>query len=286
MVAEMHSRASNYLKTPCHPPLTRIKVNSPSIQRELVDLFEQRNFQSILDRAQRDEITPENNPHAANIVAAALFQIGRYPDCLLWCEALSPSLRDDPSFVSMHGAVLRRIGRLDEAEQVFRTSLRVHSENPFLRNNFANLLIDREEFEEAESILNSLLKENPNYEDAEANLNRLQFQRNLKDSAPLANKSSAPTEASTEDHLIDPLAAAFSDDEVALAGGIAARKAPNHQKNNHGKGLNSDTLPSRDHELELQETVALCRQTVEADPQQVIRDCTLLHKKSNWWSWI
>ena len=66
---------------------------------------------------------------------------------------------------------------------------------------------------------------------------------------------------------------------MALAGGIAARKAPNHQKNNHGKGLNSDTLPSRDHELELQETIALCRQTVEADPQQVIRDCTLLHKK-------
>ena len=31
--------------------------------------------------------------------------------------------------------------------------------------------------------------------------------------------------------------------------------------------------------MELQETISLARQTVEADPQQVIRDCALLHSK-------
>ena len=41
-------------------------------QNELASLFEQRNFQAILDRALGDEITPTTNPHAANVVAAAL----------------------------------------------------------------------------------------------------------------------------------------------------------------------------------------------------------------------
>ena len=93
-------------------------MNSTSLQTELSNLFEQRKFQSILERAQSDEISPANNPHASNIVAAALFQIGRFSDCLLWCEALSPSLSGNASFISMYGAVLRRVGRLEEAEQV------------------------------------------------------------------------------------------------------------------------------------------------------------------------
>ena len=47
-------------------------MNSTSLQTELSNLFEQRNFQAILERAQSDEISPANNPHASNIVAAAL----------------------------------------------------------------------------------------------------------------------------------------------------------------------------------------------------------------------
>ena len=246
---------------------------------ELAALFQQRNFQSILDRAQRDEITPATNPNAASVVAAALFQMGRFTDCMLWCEALSPSLSGDASFVSMHGAVLRRVGRLGEAEKVFRTSLKTHSENPFLLNNFANLLIDRQEFKEAESILKSLLKKDPNYDDAKANLNRLEFQRTLKESDPQINKSASTVPTPAEEHLMDPLAAAFSDEEVALAGGIAAQNDSKKQENASKKGLNSDNLPTRDLELELQEAIALARQTVEVDPAQVINDCTLLHTK-------
>lgn len=254
-------------------------MNSPSLQTELATLFEQRNFQSIIDLARRDEITPATNPHAANVVAAALFQTERYSDCLLWCEALAPSLGDNASFVSMHGAVLRRVGRLDQAEQTFRAALKTHSKNPFLRNNFANLLIDLQQFDEAESLLNALLIENPNYDDAKVNLNRLQFQRGLKETPPCADGSATTEQDSTHEHLIDPLAAAFSDEEVALAGGIAARQASKERENSYEQGLNSETLPSRDLELELQETISLARQTVETNPQQVISDCALLHSK-------
>ena len=179
----------------------------------------------------------------------------------------------------MYGAVLRRLGRLEEAEQVFRAALETNSDNPFLRNNFANLLIDRQEFKEAELILKNLLKEKPDYEDAKSNLNRLKFQQNLTESAPRADKSAAPEQFLNEDLLIDPLAAAFSDEEVAIAGGVAARQASEKQSKDIKQGLNSETLPNRELELELQETISLARQTVEADPQQAIRDCILLHNK-------
>ena len=115
-----------------------------NLQAELFALFEQGQFQSVLDRAQREEITPAADPKTANVVAAALFQLGRYPDCLLWCEGLAPSLEGDAAFASMHGAALRRLGRLNDAEKIFRAALNNTPNNAFLRNNFANLLIDQQ----------------------------------------------------------------------------------------------------------------------------------------------
>lgn len=254
-------------------------MNSTSLQAELSSLFEQRNFQAILDRAQHEEITPATNPHAANVIAATLFQLGRYPDCLLWCEGLSPSLTNDAAFASMHGAVLRRIGRMDEAEQIFRTALLTHPNNIFLRNNFANLLIDQKHFDEAEAILKSLLEENPSYEDAQSNLNRLKFQRSLAASAPRPSESASPTPTSSQDHFVDPLVAAFSDEEVAIAGGVAAKQGSDQLGKSPIVGLDPSSLPNRVQDKELQEALALARQTIDVNPEQAIRDCTLLHNK-------
>lgn len=250
-------------------------MNYPNLKTELTSLFEQGQFQSVLDLSQREEITPAADPTAANVVAAALFQLGRYPECLLWCEGLAPSLEGDGSFASMHGAVLRRLGRLDDAEKIFRAALKDSPNNAVLRNNFANLLIDQQAHEEAESILKDLLQKNPAYEDAQANLNRLVFQKNLAASAPNEKSSASPTPPDAGDHFIDPLIAAFSDEEVALAGGIAAKK----KNQSTPGGIQSSVLPDRALDQELQETLALARQTIDADPQQVIKDCELLHNK-------
>ncbi len=247
-------------------------MSLPNHQSELKRLFEKGHFQSVIDLAQREEIKPATDPQAANIVAASLFQLGRYPDCLLWCEGLAPSLDGDANFASMHGAVLRRVGQLTDAEKVFRTSLKTNPNNPFLRNNFANLLIDKQDFEEAELILKSILSENPNYEDAKSNLNRLAFQKNLAASAP--NESSSQTTNGPVEIFVDPLAAAFSNEEVAMAGGIAS-----DQDNKSLGGLNPSALPKRDTDKELNETLSLARQTIDADPQQVLRDCEMLHNK-------
>lgn len=250
-------------------------MTSSTFQAELTTLFEQQQYQLIVDRAQRDEITPATDPKAANVVAAALFQLGRYSDCQLWCEGLAPSINGDANFASLHGAVLRRLGRLEDAEKVFRDALNNTPNNSFLRNNFANLLIDQQSFEEAETILQGLLKENPNYEDAQSNLNRLAFQRNLAASPPKTNSDDTATEVNHDNHFKDPLIAAFSDEEVAMAGGVAANQ---DGKSQHG-GLQPSDLPDRARDKELHETLSLARKTIEADPQQAIRDCTLLHNK-------
>ena len=73
-------------------------------QSELGALFDQRKYQGVLEIAKADEITPASDPQAANVVAASLFQLGRFPECLLWCEGLHPALQGEPSFSSMYGA--------------------------------------------------------------------------------------------------------------------------------------------------------------------------------------
>ena len=180
-------------------------------------------------------------------------------------------------------AVLRRIGRLDEAETVFRQSLKQHAENIFLQNNFANLLIDKQNFEEAEKILKNILTLNPSYEDARVNLNRLEFQKNLADSSPKTSQDLSNSNQiigiseEVNNAFIDPLEAAFTDEEVKLAGGLDL--GANRQQSNKSSGINLSKLPDRDHQKELQEAMSLARRTIESDPQQTIKDCTLLHNK-------
>jgi tetratricopeptide (TPR) repeat protein len=258
-------------------------VPSNPLQTELANLFEQRKYQGVLDRTKADEITPASDPQAANIVAASLFQLGRFPECLLWCEGLQPALEGDPSFSSMYGAVLRRIGRLDEAETVFRQSLKQHADNIFLQNNFANLLIDKQNFEEAEKILKNILTLNPSYEDARVNLNRLEFQKNLANSSPKTSQDISNSNQiigiseEVNNAFIDPLEAAFTDEEVKLAGGLDL--GANRQQSDKLPGINLSKLPDRDQQKELQEAMSLARKTIESDPQQTIKDCTLLHNK-------
>lgn len=257
-------------------------MNTPAITSELNTLFEQRKFQQILDKAQHDEISPASDPTCGMVVAAALFQLGRYSDCMLWCESLFPAMQGDTSFSSMYGAVLRRLGKLQEAEKIFREALEKEPNNPFLRNNFANLLIDMQYFDESEQILQELLSNDPSYEDAQVNLNRLYFQKSLsttnsKTANNAIENNIVHPDRDVEDAFRDPLIAAFSDEEVAMAGGVNQSPITQNPEDVHNKSLTN--LPNRAISEELQETLALARQTIDSDPKQVIKDCILLHNR-------
>ena len=58
----------------------------------------------------------------------------------------------------------------------------------------------------------------------------------FKNSVPSTDSSAAPEQVPAEGHLIDPLAAAFSDEEVAIAGGIASDRLPPIKQTLSNKG--------------------------------------------------
>lgn len=222
-------------------------------------LFDERRYQAMLDLAEQQSISPASDPVQAQALASALFQLGRFDDCCRWCDELVPALGGQPDFASMHGAALRRLGRLDEAAAVFAAALELHPDHPLLRNNHANLLIDLGRFSEAEAILRALLAELPSYADAAANLQRLDVQRNLA-ARPVQPRS---------DLLQDPLLAAFTEDEVKLAGGRPAA----------GADPLLQSLPERQAPQELQELLRLARSLVNADPQAAIAECRQLQRR-------
>lgn len=235
----------------------------PSTLDTLKQLFVERRYQAILDLAEQQTITAAADPLQGQAVASALFQLGRYGECLQWCQELSPALANQPQFASLHGAALRRLGQLEAAHQLFQAALDNHPQDPLLRNNFANLLIDQGRFEQAETLLEQLLREQPDYADARANLNRLQLQRSV---VAQQQPSLSPPPAVLE----DPLLAAFSDEEVKLAGGVSAPSAT---------GPLLAGLPERQLPQEQQELLRLARELVNAAPDDAIQECRNLQRQ-------
>ena len=94
-----------------------------NITEELTQLFNDRQFQKILEISTKNEINPSNEPNEAYIVAASLFQISKYDECLL-VRKFSTSHRGDASFASMYGAVYED-GKCD-AKHVFEGITSIH----------------------------------------------------------------------------------------------------------------------------------------------------------------
>ena len=206
-------------------------------------------------------------------VAASLFQIGKYDECLLWCEGLAPAIGSDAAFASMYGAVLRRLESLD-AQNIFKEALSIHTQDNVLKNNYANLLTDLKLFNEAEKILIEILREDPNYEDAKSNLNRVNPEIfSCSETSPNHPNESKIIE---EYELIDPLAAA-SETEVEISKiNVSKSKKEKKQLSNE---LEATELPNRAKEEELRETLELAQKSVESNPKQSIKDCRILHKE-------
>ena len=245
---------------------------------QLTTFYKSRNYNNVISKAIELDINPSNDPLCANIVAASLFQLSKFDDCLMWCEGLAASYEGNSGFASMHGATLRRLNRLSEASSVFEKALVENPDDPALLNNYANLLIDLKNYDKANGILRSLLEIYPDYEDAKVNLDRVAFfLDNLNE-----HDSSSPSSASLNKLSIldDPLAFAFSDDEISKAGGLPKIESKKNL-NASSKFIDSlslDTLASRDANKELQEFVDLIRSTASHNVSQALTDLCAMHK--------
>ena len=196
---------------------------------DLMQLFQAGRHREVLQAAQHQDVLAQTQPLLAQVVAASLFRLGEFGQALTLLEQLEATLGEDVNFLILLASTCRRLGLLDRSGRAFERALAIQPESPALRNNYANLLIDLNRYGEAEAILEALLAANPDYEDARANLNRLHFKQ-TPPADPSNKQRLSSTVGSAEDPAawkpLDPLMLAFSEEEVALAGGAAINAQP------------------------------------------------------------
>lgn len=190
--------------------------------KQLLDMYHNGRYEEILTAMEQDEVRIQQDPLGSQVIASAYFQLGKFEQAAQILQNHISSLGQDVSFLSLYGAVLRRLGRLTHARELLGRALNLEPKSTPVRNNYANLLIDIGEYPDARRILETLLLENPNYDDAKLNLNRLTFR---EEQAKQSIEAIPDTAKSISWQPADPLMLAFSDEEVSKAGAINFSKS-------------------------------------------------------------
>ena len=204
------------------PPFPASQPASVAPEQQLLALFQAGRYHEVVAQAQAAGVVPQTNPLAANVLAAALFQLGEFGRAATLLEALEAALGQQRDYLSLYGATCRRLGLLQRAEQLLAKALQLDPGALDVRNNYANLLIDLGQLAEAQTILDQLLREKPDFQDARANLNRLQFRQQPSLGQPVAAQpvAAAPAPTALPWTPADPLMLAFADEELGQAGAI------------------------------------------------------------------
>ena len=186
-----------------------------NLEESLLSLFNNSRFSDVISKAHDHSIAPQSSPLACRILAASYFQIGDFSQAYLLLSQLEAALGSDPSYLSLYASTARRQGDLKKAHELFNTALKLDPESPLIRNNYANLLIDMQKYDDALAILESILQEHPDYKDAIFNRNRLNDLMSTHNTVAAKNiePSSSPI-VLTDIDLGDPLLLAFDQDEV------------------------------------------------------------------------
>lgn len=156
------------------------------------------------------------SPQLLNVIAACYFRLGEYQNADSILQQAEPSLSDNPGFLSLYAANCRLLANYEKSRSLFIRALELDPTSLPVKNNFANLLIDEGDLEQAESILVDILKVDPHYKDALSNLNRVRYKLSSLQhpSKDVSTSSVMPHEGFS---LVDPLLLAFADDEVNYA---------------------------------------------------------------------
>ncbi len=206
-------------------------LSSQSHEMHLKQLFYAGRHHEVVAQSRSLIDSPEANPLAANIFAASCFYLGDFAKAASVLELIEASMDKDCNYLSLYGATCRRLGLMQRAESLLSRAIELSSGAPEIRNNYANLLIDLGRYKEAQSILEKILHEIPDYLDARSNLNRILFHEQVNEVAPQASTLPKSQEEPVSWTPTDPLMLAFSEDEVRQAGGVKFGKpSPSAEK--------------------------------------------------------
>lgn len=180
----------------------------------LLELFNKGDYLQIINSFDSNMYNPLDDPYLSQLYAAAFFQSGDYQTAFdLLCQ-VEACFDQNAEFLSMYGACLRRLGRFPESREMLKKALTIKPADASINNNFANLLIDTRDFDEAELILTKLLNDNPEYVDAKENLSRLNICKStFLEETKFQSLSESSGKVSSWS-LADPLLLAFSESEV------------------------------------------------------------------------
>ncbi|MDO6351166.1 tetratricopeptide repeat protein [Synechococcus sp. YX-04-1] len=247
---------------------------------ELRILFENGSYSEAISISDKNTYTTHSNPSECYIKAACFFKLGEFGDAFPLLEELEGSFNENPEYLSLFGACCRRLGFLDRALELLSRALEINPQDISIKNNFANLLIDTQQYQRAHEILFELTKNNPEYEDASVNFKRLlQYwdPSKLSDEASNSSNSHLGTTAFSSIPLfVDPLKLAFSDEEVQ-----------NHGRLNNPKSTKPQDLKNFVPQIDLSdetagECLSLARKALdENNPEFALQLSTLAIRKSS-----
>ena len=176
--------------------------------------FEGGYYDKIIREWEKNNKQIDSDPESSFVLAASYFRIGNFEAACSICEKVYGVFSENPSFLAMYAAILRRLTLFERAADVFKKALEISPEAKEVRNNYSNLLIDQKKYDDAEKILLKLVKEDPEYIDAAQNLERLNGLKNEY----LNEKEIAKNARNDDDMFGDPLDEAFTTHEVVKCG--------------------------------------------------------------------
>jgi len=183
---------------------------------QLLKVFEQGNYSKVIEEWDKLQYQVLQDPDSAFIIAASYFRLGDMQKACEICELIEGPLSNNASFLSMYAAILRRLNLLTKADDVFKKALSIEPESKEIKNNYSNLLIDQQKYEQAVEMLEGILASFPKYEDAIINLERC---KSLIAELSDKNPEHVAPENSYKKAFGDPLQEAFSTSEVSRVGG-------------------------------------------------------------------
>ena len=123
--------------------------------------------------AVRQEIAISKDPRARMLEVRLLLQLRRPEDAMKAAEAALQTDANNPDYLYLRGAVEMSLQRPASAEQDLRKALQLAPRHTAAMNDLAVLLMNLNKRDEARSLLEQVLKINPQDQTAAANLQRL-----------------------------------------------------------------------------------------------------------------
>ena len=183
---------------------------------QLHELFSNGRHSEVIKLCTSQSINSLSSPAEAKILAASYFCLGEFSDAYNLLVDLDSTFGHTSDFLSLYAASARRVGKTHDAELLFKRALQISPDAPNVLNNYANLLIDLEKFDDALKILDDVLRKNPEYADAISNKNRLMSL--ISGREMLSSGNSLPTSI-PDNFLSDPLLLSFAQEEIDFSDG-------------------------------------------------------------------